>query len=176
MAGISVLENICPPPERAQVSRTEPWNAIEERLGFTLPDDYKEVSDRYGLGGFKSFVVVFQPNCDLQPSDIESMSEQINGSILHQQEEGTLRAPVAADQLRVAGVTDNGDFIFWVTDGNQPNDWQIAVNEARSHDWFIHDGNLVSFLTSFMDGSLEVPMFPDSLRSKLPHFTPYPSH
>ncbi|SEQ85265.1 hypothetical protein [Streptomyces radiopugnans] len=66
--------------------------------------------------------------------------------------------------LFAAGVTDNGNHLFWITTPRTaPDTWCITVNQPRDRDWYTFDGTLTDFLTAVLGGHAQVPVFPDDL-------------
>lgn len=81
--------------------------------------------------------------------------------------------PCDPQNLFAIGVTDNGEYLFWITDPTSASDtWHVAVNEARGNRWYIHDGDLTDFLTTMLSGRSAIPMFPADLLDRGPVFTP----
>ncbi|MEU0414491.1 histone-like nucleoid-structuring protein Lsr2 [Streptomyces griseorubiginosus] len=71
--------------------------------------------------------------------------------------------------LLVAGVTDNGNYLFWITrPESEPDAWRIAINEARGRDWYTFDGTL----TALLSGELHVPLLPTDVLHRGASFTP----
>ncbi|MEU0405475.1 histone-like nucleoid-structuring protein Lsr2 [Streptomyces sp. NPDC006197] len=71
------------------------------------------------------------------------------------------------------GVTDNGEYLFWLTDpAGVPEEWTIAANEARGPRWYAYGGGLADFLTAVLSGRETVPLFPDSFLTQGAFFTP----
>lgn len=83
--------------------------------------------------------------------------------------------PHNPQRLFTIGVTDNGEYLFWITEPvSKPNAWRIAVNEARGPRWFTYDGSLTTFLTDVLSGRAAVPMFPADLLEHGVTFRPSP--
>jgi hypothetical protein len=87
----------------------------------------------------------------------------------------TYPMPHDPEDLFAVGVTDNGNYLFWITDpATEPDAWRVTVNEPEGHDWYTHDGTLTEFLTSVLSGRVHVPVFPDRLLDNRIAFTPSP--
>jgi hypothetical protein len=86
---------------------------------------------------------------------------------------GTHPVPCPADRLFACGATDNGEYLFWLTDSaDAPDHWRVAVNEARGPGWLTYDGTLTSLVVSVLQGTVSVPLFPRGLLGRPPRFTP----
>jgi hypothetical protein len=61
------------------------------------------------------------------------------------------------------GVTDNGDFLFWVVNfkGNSEL-WTVAIIAARSPEVEYFDGGLTYFLEGLLKNKIKCKSFPDN--------------
>ncbi|RSS79420.1 hypothetical protein EF918_17475 [Streptomyces sp. WAC06614] len=139
-----------------------------------LPTDYKQLADTYGPGRFNDYLAVFHPHGVSQYVNLTGpMPSRIRGQLREQAQQGRIPVPHDPDTLFAIGSTDNGEYLFWITDpANAPDRWRIAVNEARGPHWYTFDGNLTSFLTSLLSGQTRVPLFPRGLTDQTPTFAP----
>jgi hypothetical protein len=53
-----LMELVPPPKEPMCAGSPEQWFSVEQKLGTTLPDDYKIFINKYGSGGFYGFLEV----------------------------------------------------------------------------------------------------------------------
>lgn len=68
----------------------------------------------------------------------------------------------APNGLLPVGVTDNGDYIFWVvTDPHKSNDWTTAIIAARSPDVEYFNENLTELLAGILSGKIKADSFPN---------------
>ncbi|MFF8916667.1 histone-like nucleoid-structuring protein Lsr2 [Streptomyces sp. NPDC015032] len=101
------------------------------------------------------------------------MPGRIRAQLRTDYDRGTHPVPYDPEKLFACGATDNGEYLFWISDpANAPDRWRITVNEARGPGWFTYDGNLTAFLVSVLDGQLQVPLFPPSILDAPARFTP----
>lgn len=161
MAAMTALTTLCPPP--GPTSNIH-WETVEANLGMPLPQDYKELADRYGPGVFNGFVHVYHPHGATEHADLTGpVPGRIRARLSRDREQGTHPVPYDPETLFACAVTDNGEYLFWITDpAGDPDRWRIAVNQARGPDWFTYDGTLTAFLTAVLGGRIEVPLFPVS--------------
>ncbi|MEU6868930.1 histone-like nucleoid-structuring protein Lsr2 [Streptomyces sp. NPDC046876] len=171
MTDISALTCLCPPSGSPTAIR---WEPVEATLGMPLPADYKQLAETYGPGRFNNYLGVFHPHGVTEYVNLTGpMPARIRGQLHQQARQGRLPVPHDPDALFAIGSTDNGEYLFWITEpADQPDRWRITVNEARGPGWFDYDGNLTGFLTSILTGHTHVPHFPHSLTQHPPRFTP----
>jgi hypothetical protein len=163
---IDDLTRLCPPPSAPPAVD---WTAAERALGRPLPQDYKDLAAAYGPGSFSNFLHVYHPSGSLTGSLASSVQEQLQ----RDRDQGTFPVPHDPRHLLVAGVTDNGNYLFWITEpASEPDAWRIAINEARGHDWYTFDGTLTDLLTALLRGELHVPLFPTDVLHRGATFTP----
>ncbi|MGW6979736.1 Lsr2 family DNA-binding protein [Streptomyces sp. NPDC054932] len=163
MTDIDALVQLCPPPPGPRPAID--WDAVEATLGMRLPQDYKQLAAAYGPGRFYDYLSVYQPAGITEYVDITGpMPARIRAHLQRDYDQGTHPVPYDPRHMFAIGVTDNGEYLFWITDPHDaPDTWRIAVNEARGPRWFTFDGGLTEFLTSVLSGQTNVPQFPDDL-------------
>ncbi|MEU7474102.1 histone-like nucleoid-structuring protein Lsr2 [Streptomyces sp. NPDC044984] len=171
MTDLTTLTSLCPPPEQAMSIR---WDTIEADLGMPLPQDYKQLADRYGPGAFNDYLHIFHPHGVTQFVNLTGpMPGRIRAQLRKDYDQGAYPVPHDPEKLFACGSTDNGEYLFWITDpATDPDRWHIAVNEARGPRWFTYDGTLTAFLVCTLSGQIQVPQFPHSLLDTPARFTP----
>ena len=141
-----------------------------------LPPDYKGFIDRYGLGRIAEFVSIFTPfsgnrHANLgQQAQVQSEALRELGDML-----GALPTfpmfPAPAGLLSFGG-TDNGDILFWRTEG-RPQDWSIVIGEARGPVREIHAGPMTALLADYLAGRIATDIMP-SIKAGLTAFRRVP--
>ncbi|MDI3388747.1 Lsr2 family protein [Streptomyces sp. B-S-A8] len=141
-----------------------------------LPDDYKELASAYGPGRFADYLQLYHPHGNTQYVDLAGpMPARIRSQLQSDYDQGTYPVPYDPRHLFTMGVTDNGEYLFWITEPQDaPDNWRIAVNEARGPRWFTYDGTVTGFLVSVLSGETAVPQFPRGLLEPAPRFVPSP--
>ncbi|MEU5983410.1 histone-like nucleoid-structuring protein Lsr2 [Streptomyces sp. NPDC047434] len=172
MTAIDNLFAICPAPHGTTPACD--WAAVERTLGMPLPSDYKRLADAYGPGAFCGFLHLYHP---LAPTEWVNLTGPMPGTIRNQlqrdRDRGTHPVPHAPQNLFPMGVTDNGNYLFWVTDpSSAPDRWHITINEARGPRWYTHDGGITDFLLAVLSGGESVPLFPRDILDQGVYFTP----
>ncbi|MBB4986476.1 MULTISPECIES: Lsr2 family DNA-binding protein [Streptomyces] len=171
MTSIDRLTDLCPPPPAAP---STDWSSTERALGMPLPTDYKQIADAYGPGAFCGFLHLYHPHAPTRWTSLTGpMPATIRTQLHHDRDSGTHPVPHDPRHLFAMGVTDNGEYLFWITESaGAPEKWTIAANEARGPQWYTYGGGLADFLTALLSGRETVPLFPDSLLTQGVFFTP----
>jgi hypothetical protein len=173
MTGWSRLVAAFPPP---QPGRDIDWAGFEAEFGTPLPADYKEFVNAYGHGRFNNFLTVYLPTSPYEHVELGTQRDRAGSKaefLLEFEVLGSPSLPVDPCELLPAAGTDNGNTVYWhARPTAEPDDWTVAVDQARSDEWFLFDGGLVDFLVAaFIDG-LRVSVFPQSLTGSPSTFTP----
>lgn len=150
------------------------WRQVEGELNLRLPNDYKGLVADYGAGYFDDFLLILQPyeansNIDL----LTQRSARLNAlrSLGEQGESVPFNVEPRKEQLLPWGATDNGDVCYWVTQPDKdPEEWTIAVNEARGPQWEQFNGSVTEFLAAVFSRMLKVSIFPSGFPSEEPLF------
>ncbi|MFJ3908154.1 Lsr2 family DNA-binding protein [Streptomyces vinaceus] len=171
MTDLNTLTRLCPPPRQAVHIA---WEQVESALGVALPADYKQLAECYGPGAFCDYIHIYHPHGPTEYVNLTGpMPERIRGCLRKDFDHGTYPIPHDPARLFTIGGTENGEYLFWITDPlKEPDRWRIAVNEARGPQWYTFDGTLVEFLTPVLSGQTKVPQFPRDLLAAGPSFTP----
>lgn len=168
MTSIDDLIRLCPPPASPPAVD---WPAVESSLDRRLPTDYKQLATVYGPGSFCHFIRVHHPLSGLTGPAVADLQQQLQ----RDRDRNRSNFPVPHDPrlLVVAGVTDNGDQLFWIADPeDEPDNWCIAVNDRDGREWFTFEGTLTDFLVSVLSGETAVPQFPEGLLRGSMDFVP----
>ncbi|MFD9408905.1 SMI1/KNR4 family protein [Streptomyces sp. NPDC059989] len=170
---IDALLRLCPPPPPGSPTPVD-WDAVEAALGMRLPADYQRLADAYGPGGYFGYLCVYHPAAVGEFTELTGpMPARIRAHLQRDWDDGRHPVPYDPRHLFAIGVTDNGEYLFWITDSQDaPDTWRIAVNEARGPRWFTYDGTLTEFLAGVRSGRTTVPQFPGDLPDGDTGFTP----
>ena len=132
-----------------------------------LPDDYVRLVQEYGAGSFDEFVWIYVPSD--YPSTLSlrhQAPKQIDAFGAIPGDSGRSFWPSQGGLLPV-GITDNGDLIAWKT-GGEPNQWTVALVEARGSLYEEFPINLTTFLASVLSKEVRSEIFPDDFPSEDP--------
>lgn len=146
------------------------WTNIEHRLGFQLPLDYRELVDTYGQGSFDRFIWVLQPSSTNHNLDMVRQRRERLAALRTLRDSGE-PTPFGAEELAPWAITDNGDVCYWVISAlDLPDEWTIAVNEARGQRWLSFEFGAAEFLVAVLSERLRVEVFPEDFPSRRPTF------
>ena len=174
------LRRLLPPPaDPVEPGRPDGWPAVEAALGTGLPSDFKAFIERYGSGVVDDFLYLFNPFT--QGPDGNLLVEKDRVLTGYRQTRARfpdrLALPPFPDEGGVLplGRTDNGDELYWVTD-SQPDDWPVALLEARAARQELHPMPVTGFLAALAANQLASRILPEDLLRRPSHrFTPFPS-
>src|SRR5262245_40577652 len=110
------------------------WRAVEYRLGLELPSDFKALIATFGNAQFADFLGVLSPFSSNAHIHLERRANKLLGAAHETRRKNPTAIPYALFPetcgLFPWGVTDNGDALFWLTEG--PSSWwHTVVLEAR---------------------------------------------
>ncbi|HLK00070.1 MAG TPA: SMI1/KNR4 family protein [Streptosporangiaceae bacterium] len=154
MSALDDLIALAPPPPQP-VDAHGDWGQVEASLGLRLPQDFKDLIGRYGLGQFTDFIsplTPFGPRRQLVERAGE-LKEQARYWIDDQFEEQ--RYPFYPDPggLLEWALTDNGDSLFWLTAG-EPDDWIVVAASTRPVEYSVHHMGAAAFLRDWLNRAL----------------------
>lgn len=162
---IENLVQIVPPPAEPFETFEGPWGPIEADLGTALPEDYKAYVRVYGSGYFMEFLGICvpatgNPNMHLA-TYARSASDNFRGYISLGDDISYPVWPQPGGLLAFGG-TDNGDYLFWLTEG-APDAWKVVVWARDIQEFEVLDCNLTGFLAGLASGDILPKDFPDDM-------------
>lgn len=168
------LELLMPPPAVPyEVSKGGGWIEVKKMIGSDFPLDYKWFLGAYGSGRIDGFIAIFNPFSSNKNLNLFCQIETRLGVLKELAAEGSEDVPFdlfpTPGGLLPCGVTDNGDVIYWMTDG-RPDCWKVAVNAARSPEWEVFPGGVVEFIWKVLTRRELCHFFPDDFPSNEPVF------
>jgi len=168
---IDNLKNILPTPKR-EYGEID-WCELESYLKTSLPQEYKQFVSTYGPGGIDGFIWFYGP---FENHSNINFREQVNSGLAVYKEmkqkfpdlyQFDLFPKVGG--LLPFGITDNGDTLYWLTNG-EPDNWSIVVHDVRSPEYEIYDIKFTSFLILLLNKDIECKIFPDDFPDNTPKF------
>jgi hypothetical protein len=125
---------LAPPQPPVEPGNVGAWPSVEKLLGLALPGDYKEFVNRYGSGSISDFLYVHNPFSKNRHGNlIQGASPMLNAYQTSRQTfPKEYQFPVYPDEGGVYpwGSTDNGDELYWVTNG-EPDQWPTLIVASR---------------------------------------------
>lgn len=163
-----MIENLIkvmkPPMNPVETGDQKEWENVEEKMGTTLPDDYKEFIMRYGMGRIGNFLWVLNPFSK-------------NGNLLNDMKffhwaydelkkdfpENYLRPPFPENHsLIIWGATDNGDYLFWIYEKNKnPNNWKVGIYDNDYNKEDVFEMNMSTFLEKLVKNEIQTDSLPE---------------
>jgi hypothetical protein len=143
------------------------WIAVERGLGLRLPPDYKHIVETYGLGLFDGFLWILHPTTPNSNLRLDKQIEATRWALVEVSD-----AFAQPNELTAWARTENGDTCYWLNrdHSDDPDHWQIAVNESRGPDWEVFDLTTSGWLEAVLSGRLRTPLFPEDFPSASPTF------
>jgi hypothetical protein len=170
---LKALRKLMPPPSRP-VEAVGNWQAIEKKLGTSLPEDYKQFVKTYGCGKVGNFIRIFNPFASSKHVNLlkqcawilpyyrklENTSPKINPYPIFPAPGGILPW----------GCSDDADEFFWRTTG-EPDQWSIVVHDRSTCESVAFERiGLVSFLTKLVARRLRKFSLPEFVSTKPARF------
>lgn len=112
-------EILSPPSEPVATGSVAEWQAVESRLGFRLPRDYKWFVSTYGFGSIDGSVLVFSPFAD--------PASNLERRILDHQEAHlvAIEYDYEPEGLIPWASNANRGCCYWETDNVDPDTWTV---------------------------------------------------
>jgi hypothetical protein len=171
------LRQVLPPPaEPVEPGRPDGWAAVEALLDTRLPADFRAFTELYGSGTVDDFLYLFNPFAKGQDGNLLAEKDRVLASYRQTRARFPERLPLPAfpdaGGVLPLGRTDNGDELYWVTEGD-PDAWLVAVLESRAALLEVHRMPITGFLTALAANQLASSVLPEDLLRRPSHrFTP----
>ncbi|EOV0648039.1 SMI1/KNR4 family protein [Cronobacter turicensis] len=167
---IKKLTQLLPPPAFSSDSgKGKTWPLIAGSINF--PSDYVDFINTYGSGRIAEFIIIFNPfSNDENLSFFDQYNyilEDLNYLIESDKDYYKYKLYPEDNGLIPVGVTDNGDYIFWVVTSKENSEqWGTAIIPVRSPDVEYFECNLVTLIEQILDRSLKTRSLPDAFPSQ----------
>ncbi|TAJ68637.1 MAG: hypothetical protein EPO51_27575 [Phenylobacterium sp.] len=153
--GIEALEQVVPPPPEPYRPFTGPWKRVEAYLGTELPQDYKDFARLYGYGLFLGVMIIHVPSNDDPHGTLEAEVREVSRAFNSHADQPYAMWPRVGGLINF-GVTENGDYLFWLPIG-PPDQWKVVfwdrgLSEDECFEEF--DCGMAEFLAGLADGSI----------------------
>ncbi len=164
MSHLEKLWQIAPPPKKPKgVGSLAGWLHLEAQLGFELPAHYKEFIASYGNGRFAEYFGVVNP-FHTAANDINFstfVQRRTNGVRLAQSSypDYAVALPVYPNKggLFPWGYTDNGDTMFWLTEGDNSAWPIICVEIGYTNNLDRFELTIPDFIEQWLTQQISVP-------------------
>jgi hypothetical protein len=162
-------------PPATPVDAAGDWSRVRHSLS-NLPKDYRNLVGQYGAGCFGGFIWVYNPftankslNLLLQVEVIREVHRSLQIEFGEERSYAYFPEPSG---LLPFGVTDNGDYLYWLTVG-EPDDWKVVVGAARAPLYESFNLGACSFLAAVLTRRVRCGIFPKSFPGATPAFVPW---
>jgi hypothetical protein len=168
--GIDRLISIMPPPANlVDVGAEMNWPSIDNNVNF--PADYIDFINRYGSGRIANFLLIFNPFSAKEElnffDQFNFILEDFKYLVDSDSEYYRYRLYPEDGGLIPFGVTDNGDYIFWVVDPKEDSNlWKVAIVAARSPEVELLPWGMLKFIEKLVQGSAKPSSFPQNINYK----------
>ena len=170
---IQDLIRIAPIPRNTvETANWSMWRELEPSWGITFPSDYKEFISSYGTVCIADFIYVFNPISKNRNVNLVEMRDQVlNGFRYLRDKYGASEVPFPLypepGGLLPCGTTDNGNTLFWLTDGS-PENWPLIVSAPRDARYEKFDMTLTEFMTKILSRRISCMVFPETFPPEWP--------
>lgn len=137
------------------------WSDIEYRLDLQFPADYKELIATFGTSTWGGFLNVLNPFSTLAALHLERAGRGMLGTIhgVRRVEPEAVPYSVFPEKCGLFpwAITDNGDALFWLTEG--PSSWwSTVILEARGSERERHVLTASAVIYEFLTAKLQSPL------------------
>jgi hypothetical protein len=168
------LFTIVPPPETPkETGSPKAWEKIDQRLGLTLPQDYKDIIDHYGTGTFNNFITLYNPFAENESLNLfhalethhraSQMAQHMIDSpwtALHPFE----LYPAHQGLLPWGMATSFEKIFFWQIKG-APKNWNTIFYNLRNGEYEVWKIPCADFLEGIFTGTIQSVLLPEFLPS-----------
>lgn len=163
-----------PPPSVVNDGGDIDWSNIESEVKTILPDDYKQFISVYGTGAIGGFLWVLNPHSSNENLNLDKIlyfhDAYFQMKELFPEEYKRPRFPEQGAFLTWA-VSDNGDSLFWIVDGNDPNKWKVGIHDHDQGREELFPMGMTEFLVFLLENNLSSNILPDDFtKSKINNF------
>ena len=171
------LRQLLPPPaDPVEPGRPDGWGEVEGALGTELPSDFKAFTELYGSGTVDDFLYLFNPFTAGPDGNLLAEKDRVLDGYRQTRARFPERLPLPPfpdpGGVLPLGRTDNGDELYWVTQGD-PDGWPVALLESRATRQEVHPMPVTEFLAALAANQLTSRILPGDLIGRPSHqFTP----
>jgi hypothetical protein len=170
------LERLCgiapPPAEPLEKGEPERWPEVETALGTALPDDFKALTELYGSGKFDDLLYLLNPFARDEAGNLLHEKDTMLAAYAETRSKFPDRLPLPPyperGGLLPLGRSDNGNELYWLTEGEPPA-WGVVAFAARSTRHEIHRFPVTGFLARLLSAQLDSRVLPESLQAATAH-------
>lgn len=167
----ALLGRVSAPSNPMESGSEQEWDDLRRGLNVTIPTELKKLIQLYGSGGFDSFLWLLNPHSRNPHLNLLLRGKEILRLHGERQQQGDRSLPydlgVEPPALYPWAVTDNGDVLFWRTEGQE----SVVVYSPRDGEHEEFPLRIDAFLNRLLRGEIRSDLFPDDFPSTAPSFT-----
>ena len=167
------LTALLPPPARPSEAIGHDWSAFGAAHGLRTPRDWRAFLSLYGTGAIGGFLWVLNPFSANPALNAEAIAP-LRGAYAVMKERFPEDHPRDPAAFLPFGLTDNGDSLAWLMEGDDPDAWTIAVFDGSQAEEAVETTGLtlLPFLLALLEGRLRSAILPPDFLSGPFAFTP----
>ncbi|MFJ4859125.1 hypothetical protein [Streptomyces sp. NPDC088730] len=145
------------------------WDVAENVNGYRFPADYMKLIAHLGEGSFEESLGVRPPALAASDADTEGRvcpisAESLADPLTDRWTDTETAATYKVEDMLIWGETAGADTLCWITSGNDPDAWPIAVYRRGDLAWTVYPCNLTEFILRIIRGEFdECPISDESL-------------
>ena len=159
------------PPPTDGVTVAVDWASTADRLGFTPPEDYRQIVSAYGPGLFCGDISVWIPDADATEHEdlfncipdahdtLEEWREHFTRDATQWVDPDGVRQPVVLGDPPIPftawGGSSSGAYCYWYRVGDDPNKWPVVSADLRDDVYLFHRGGMAAFIIAYVTGQYE---------------------
>ncbi|MEO6083595.1 MAG: hypothetical protein ABIQ18_10880 [Umezawaea sp.] len=131
------------------------WPDVEERIGVTLPEDYKRLMAVFPSGIFDGYLELVNPA--QSGATLRQFVREFEDKLDHVREwrqKGTVPHPVVPEPGGIVpwGEGAEGQSFFWLPSSDQSAEWSVVYCDDAFSVWEAYDGTVSEFLVDLLGG------------------------
>jgi hypothetical protein len=159
-----LCQAVPPPVHPSEAGSTQAFARVEDRLDLELPDAYKQLVTAYGTGSWRGFLWVLNPfSANRSLNLLDQAVRQLDAErVIRRKWPDQVPFPLYPEPggLFPWGMTDNGDRLYWLTEG-LPDSWPTIVFESRGPRFDRHERTCCDLLLGWLVGRIKILVFPE---------------
>jgi len=158
MSLLKLKELVAPPPRPFEAGSLAEWPAVEQKLGLSLPVEYRDFILTYGTGQFANFYLIYNPFSVSEWVNLHTCVERLCNTAREFKRDWpeTIPYQIFPDRrgLLPWGGDDNGNYYYWLTEG-PPDSWQVVSDEGRGEGFREYGRCMTDFLCEILTGKIQ---------------------
>ena len=158
-----LIELIPPPAVPESAGAQEQWWEVERQLGASLPQDYKQLVNTYGVGWFGNWICIYSPFSTRYPLINPPLWELIGNQGDYPEFHHPFDVFPTPGGLLPCGEDDNRSPFCWLTQGD-PDRWQIVNLDAHySASYRLLSMSITDLLAGWFAGRITGDWYPEDV-------------